>query len=381
MRWYSEPGTARNVRLAGRVRPPTPGAPRIKGIVVKSRSSRPLAGFTIVELLVVIGVIGLLVALLVPALGSAQRRARKTDETASLRQIGIAWSFYATTHREAALPGYIPEEVQNVASDASTFALTVRFPDGSLVPPQLAATWPWRLAAQLDYNPRVLIGNRPLDEVDDIVRISSPDFIDPGLATADGAYAEETTRAETIAFQPAFGYNAYYVGGWYQRVAPDGGQGRPRARFSRVAPLRAGGVAGPMGSQSFIAQNTSHIRSSDLILFCTTTNMDFSTGGGRVIGRLPDDRPGSHLAVPRFVGTTEVWRKSLDSTRSSNMLLQALRATPDSDWCTIPIARHGSQVGTLRADLSIQLAEPGALDDQRLWINGATNPFQATHGD
>jgi prepilin-type N-terminal cleavage/methylation domain-containing protein len=52
--------------------------------------------FTLVELLVVIAVVGILAALLLPALASARDKSRKTACVSNLRQIGIALLNYAT---------------------------------------------------------------------------------------------------------------------------------------------------------------------------------------------------------------------------------------------------------------------------------------------
>jgi prepilin-type N-terminal cleavage/methylation domain-containing protein len=74
--------------------------------ILNDRRHRVRGGFTLVEILVVVAIIGVLVALMLPAIQMARESARKTQCANNLKQIGLGMHAYLLFH-QAFPPGYI----------------------------------------------------------------------------------------------------------------------------------------------------------------------------------------------------------------------------------------------------------------------------------
>lgn len=155
---------------------------------VREKSSR--GGFTLVELLVVISVIGVLVGILLPALGSARQAARRTRELAAGQQLSAAYALYSGDHKGTLLVGYGTAAMAD-PNTPDEQSLIVHDDHGARIYGQAARRYPWRLAPYFDFNFSGLYKDERLLR----------------------RYEQRQDFQYVVSLSPSFGLNSTFIGG------------------------------------------------------------------------------------------------------------------------------------------------------------------------
>ena len=188
-------------------------------------SPRPLHGFTLVELFVAISIIGVLVALLFPALNAARESSRRTACSNNLRQFGITFHVYAQHHRGKLSSGAFDWIEEGAVKDIGWVADCVAYgvPVGEMLcpanPGQSSETLNQLLTAEKDaFNQCVDPIGRPHSEEPDGTPVLNPcrKFLESNLAPVSEQRAE-LIRTEVI---EKF-FNTNYTASWlFVRTRP-----------------------------------------------------------------------------------------------------------------------------------------------------------------
>lgn len=291
----------------------------------------------------VIGIIGVLLALIVPALGGAMRRGYKTRELNDLKNIGHAWMLYANSNNDAALPGYLDPDVQAepVAGVSVGWGVSYKLPNGTAVQPtstNLTGPWTWRLLSYLSFDHRL---------------------IHPHLDEPQQDLETLVSEGVKVAYEPAYGYNGYYIGGWYQ-MRKVNGIDIPFPRYFDHCAVEMHKRA--MNIPTTVAQIA---RSSEMVTFCSSSLFETAGEYRRVI----DETPGYYMVMPPSMELAERWRPAAGNPAGAMTIVQTRTSAP--------IARYTNSIAVLGADGHVDQQGYNDLYDMRRWVNNAeTAKFQ-----
>lgn len=270
--------------------------------------------FTLVELLVVVGIVAMLIGLLLPAVNRATRSGRQVRAMSDMRELLAGYAAYHQSHRGALLLGYTPPTVNGVPVlvhdpiSGHTFGLPV------------ADRYPWRLLPWVGRMWAILHNHTSC----------------PPLPTADDAPTEALHKAYILSLNPSFGINSVFLGG------------------------HAGvfkGFAGPRGDAPNVGKHvvfrSSEVRrASEQIVFAEVQVRNASLGA----------EAGLHYVTPPRAGGQRWKVVNEDFVVTSGMITG------------IPKGRWGKRAVVGFFDGHAAMMLPSELEDMRLWASRATRP-------
>lgn len=151
------------------------------------RAAGRRVGFTITEILIVIGVISVLMGILLPVLSKMRVASHQTVEQNAARQLMIAYTTYANVNRDHVLTGD-PDGLNFRVYDQNAAPI-----GGGPLGEIAKRRYPWRLAPYLDFDMRAMYNNMQRDMLDEL--------------KGDSLYEYK------VAMFPSLGLNAQWVGG------------------------------------------------------------------------------------------------------------------------------------------------------------------------
>lgn len=269
------------------------------------------SGFTLVELLVVIGIIALLIGILLPTLSRTRKSASELRSMSNLRQMLAGYTMYHQENKGSLLFGHTPATVNGVPMviDDPVSHQSFGYP--------VSDRYPWRLVKEVSNVWAIIHGH------DDI----------PPAPQATDSPPDAFMKAYTLSLGPTYGINSVYVGG--------------DADY-------AGFIGDRPNTGKHVAFKAAQIRhSSRLIVFadCRVANVPSLAGQGYHV-----------LTPPRAHGLN--W----------TVLNGKAHPTNSSQIMGIPQGWYTQRVVTGFFDGHVEPLLPDQLQDMRLWANQADSP-------
>lgn len=270
-------------------------------------SSRSRQAFTLVELLVVIGIIAVLIAMLLPSLNRARESAKRVACASLLRQIGIATRNYAVDNRDALPP---------LNNDVGQ-------PDYSITTPiNFLRTLSYNLWGNGRADGNALTAAELTNANGDRIGSNIGRLVAKGYLKGDFqrmvACPSATPDVISYAGDPAnYAYNVHpaartyngvdYVQPWWHKVSAYGRA--PKGQVSAYGVGGTTGTAGPQPTVTLIFDRKLALASDPILTFSdgTTSNSGASPhfiGSGRAYNLLYVDGSVTTAVVPNRLGRT-----------------------------------------------------------------------------
>ena len=286
-------------------------------------------GFSLVELLVVLSIIGLLLAMAAAGFVLVRQSAMQAEAASNVRQLGLAWEQYSVDHLDRLVPGLMSPEAQAYQKSYLAYPDLQPIspaPSFSTSLPNTAGPWTWRLVPYL---------NNALT----LLRSTSTRY--------DVPLNQYEEVGEEVAWKPAFSYNGWYVGG-HLRI--ESGRSNPTVAFNKAR-------IGDRKRENLVVDSHARFqRPGNIIIF--TPGHHFDDLGGITMDT-QDVSPWFEV-TPRYLADVEQWRSPVPNQ------IEAVAV-----GASVPTGRGGVRAPAYHGDGHTESLGIEELADQSRWIDGA----------